>query len=68
MARFAADGILSFSIAPLRIATLLGLASFALALLGGLTAVGFGLATGRWVSPWAWVMLAVLLLGGAQLL
>jgi dolichol-phosphate mannosyltransferase len=42
--------------------------SFALALLGSLTAVGLGLASGRWVSPWAWVLLAVLLLGGAQLL
>jgi dolichol-phosphate mannosyltransferase len=68
MARFAIDGILSFSIAPLRIATVMGVASFALALLGGLTVAGFGLATGRWVSPWAWVLLAVLLLGGAQLL
>lgn len=68
MARFAADGILSFSIAPLRIASVMGIASFALALLGSLTAVGVGLATGRWVSPWAWVLLAVLFLGGAQLL
>jgi dolichol-phosphate mannosyltransferase len=68
MARFAVDGILSFSIAPLRIATVMGLASFAAALLGGLISVGFGAATGRWVSPWAWVLLAVLLLGGAQLL
>jgi polyisoprenyl-phosphate glycosyltransferase len=68
MARFAVDGILSFSTAPLRIATLLGVGSFAAALLGGLTAVGVGLAIGRWVSPWAWVLLAVLLLGGAQLL
>ena len=68
MARFAADGILSFSIAPLRIASVMGIASFALALLGGLAAVGVGVATGRWVSPWAWVLLAVLLLGGAQLL
>ncbi|HEV3511836.1 MAG TPA: glycosyltransferase family 2 protein [Candidatus Sulfotelmatobacter sp.] len=68
MARFAADGILSFSIAPLRLATLLGVVSSSVALLAGLTAIGFGLAQGRWVSPWAWVLLAVLLLGGAQLL
>jgi glycosyltransferase involved in cell wall biosynthesis len=68
MARFAADGILSFSIAPLRIASVMGIVSFGLALLGGLTAVGVGLASGRWVSPWAWVLLAVLFLGGAQLL
>ena len=68
MARFAADGILSFSTAPLRIATVLGVAASSLALLGGLTAVGFGLAGGRWMAPWAWVLLVVLLLGGAQLL
>lgn len=68
MARFAADGILSFSIAPLRLATVIGVATSALALLGGLTAVGFGLANGQWVAPWTWVLLVILLLGGAQLL
>lgn len=68
MARFATDGILSFSIAPLRIASLLGVLSFAIALLGGLTAAGIGLANGRWMAPWGWVVLVVLFLGGAQLL
>jgi dolichol-phosphate mannosyltransferase len=68
MARFATDGILSFSIAPLRIATLLGVVSSALALLGGVVAAGIGLANGRWMAPWGWVVLVVLLLGGAQLL
>ena len=68
MARFATDGILSFSIAPLRIATLLGMLSFAIALLVGLTATGIGLVNGRWMAPWGWVVLVVLFLGGAQLL
>ncbi len=68
MARFAADGILSFSIAPLRLATVLGVASSVIALLGGLIAVSFGLGEGRWIAPWAWVVLVILLLGGAQLL
>lgn len=68
MARFAADGILSFSIAPLRLATVLGVVSSFVAVLGGLVAFGFGLVGGRWVSPWVWVLLAVALLGGAQLL
>jgi len=68
MARFAVDGILSFSIAPLRLATVLGVVSFALALLGGFAGVAFGLAGGRWMAPWGGVLLAVLLLGGAQLL
>ena len=68
MARFATDGILSFSIAPLRLASLMGVVAFALALLGGLTAAGIGLANGHWMAGWGWVVLAVLLLGGAQLL
>ena len=35
---------------------------------GYLTAVGVGVVSRRWMSPWAWVLLAVLFLGGAQLL
>jgi polyisoprenyl-phosphate glycosyltransferase len=31
-------------------------------------AAGIGLANGRWMPPWGWVVLVVLLLGGAQLL
>jgi polyisoprenyl-phosphate glycosyltransferase len=67
MTRFALDGILSFSTAPLRLATLLGIVTLALALLGGLTGVAFGFA-GRWMAPWAWTLLVMLFLGGAQLL
>ena len=51
MARFAADGILSFSTAPLRIATLLGVVSSALALLGGVTAAG--IRAGQWTMDGA---------------
>ncbi|PYX47556.1 MAG: glycosyltransferase [Acidobacteria bacterium] len=68
MARFAMDGILSFSIAPLRLASVLGALSSALALLGGVIAAGSGLINGRWMAGWGWVVLSVLLLGGAQLL
>jgi dolichol-phosphate mannosyltransferase len=68
MARFAMDGILSFSIAPLRLATLIGSASSALAVLAALLVVGVGLARGHWLSPWAWVVISIFLLGGAQLL
>jgi dolichol-phosphate mannosyltransferase len=68
MARFAIDGILSFSIAPLRLATVAGGVAFALALLGGLAAVGFGLAAGRWMAPWGWLLLAMLFLSSVQLL
>jgi dolichol-phosphate mannosyltransferase len=39
-----------------------------MALLGSVTAAGFGLINGQWMAPWGWVVLVVLLLGGAQLL
>ncbi len=67
MARFATDGILSFSTAPLRLATLFGIASLFFAGIGGCVSVAIGVIEGKWLSPWAWVFLAVLLLGGAQL-
>jgi polyisoprenyl-phosphate glycosyltransferase len=68
MARFAVDGILSFSIAPLRLATAIGVASSAMALLGAVIAASFGVINGQWMAPWGWVVVVVLLLGGAQLL
>lgn len=68
MIRFAADGILSFSTAPLRLATMMGMATFAVAVLGGLTAVGVRLANGQWLAPWVWTLLVILFLGAAQLL
>jgi dolichol-phosphate mannosyltransferase len=52
----------------LRLASLMGVVAFALALLGGVTAAGIGLANGHWMAGWGWVVLSVLLLGGAQLL
>jgi polyisoprenyl-phosphate glycosyltransferase len=67
MLRFATDGILSFSIAPLHIPTVIGTAILGLSLIGGLTGVGFGLATGQWMASWFWLLLVILLIGGAQL-
>jgi polyisoprenyl-phosphate glycosyltransferase len=68
MMRFAVDGILSFSIAPLRLATLAGGISFGLALVGGFAGVGVGITSGRWMAAWGWVLLAMLFLSGVQLL
>jgi polyisoprenyl-phosphate glycosyltransferase len=68
MMRFAVDGILSFSIAPLRLATLAGGIAFGLALLGGLAGAGVGIASGRWMAAWGWILLAMLFLSGVQLL
>jgi polyisoprenyl-phosphate glycosyltransferase len=68
MARFAVDGVLSFSIAPLRLATVAGGISFATALAGGFGLLIYRLTSGQWIAPWAWILLTVLLMGGIQLI
>jgi dolichol-phosphate mannosyltransferase len=68
MLRFAADGILSFSLKPLRLATGMGLAATALALMGivyGLTARLF---TSNWEPGWTTLFCAITFLGGVQLI
>ncbi len=67
MLAFATDGILSFSISPLRVATWLGL-FITFAACGGIVyGVAFRLATQEWLSGFVWLFLAILLLGGVQL-
>jgi polyisoprenyl-phosphate glycosyltransferase len=68
MARFAMDGILSFSIAPLHIPTLLGAAMLALSLAAAVAGAGLGLASGLWMASWFWLLLVILLLGGCQMM
>ncbi len=68
MIRFATDGIVSFSVVPLRLATWLGLASSGLAVLGILYAL-----YGRFFSPglvkgWTSIEIAVWFIGGVQLM
>jgi polyisoprenyl-phosphate glycosyltransferase len=68
MARFALHAIVSFSAVPLRIASLLG---FLASALGGLYlayVVAIRLFTDTAVAGWTSVVVAVLILGGAQLL
>ena len=67
MLRFAIDGILSFSVVPLRIATMIGLAASLLALLGSAYALGVRLWTQHWVVGWTSLLLTVLFMGGVQL-
>ena len=67
MLRFALDGITSFSIVPLRIASTLGIA-FGIAGLGGLIYALASWLTGATVSGWTSVIAAMFLLGGVQLL
>ena len=67
MLRFAVDGILSFSVVPLRIATMMGLAASLMALIGSAVALGFRLWTHQWVVGWTSLLLAGLFMGGVQL-
>jgi len=68
MIRFATDGILSFSVVPLELASMLGFIASIVALLGGVVAIGFRLFTDKWVPGWASIFFAVLFMGGAQLI
>lgn len=68
MLRFATDGILSFSIVPLRLASYLGLAASALALFGILYALALRLFTDIWVAGWTFQIISELFLGGVQLM
>lgn len=63
---FAADGILSFSFMPLRLATWIGLVATGLALGGIMYAVALRVFTGVWVTGWTVLFIALLFLGGVQ--
>jgi dolichol-phosphate mannosyltransferase len=67
MIGFAIDGILSFSLVPLKLATAVGFVASALALLGILYALFMRLFTTIWVSGWTLLFIAVLFMGGVQL-
>ena len=66
--RLAIDGIMSFSLLPLRLATWLGLLACGLALAGVVYALVLRVFADLWVSGWALLFIAVLFLGGVQLL
>ena len=68
MLRYALDGILSFSIKPLQMAIALGLLTVCLSVIGIIYALVMRLFTSVWVEGWTALMIAVLFLGGVQLL
>lgn len=68
MVRFAMDGIASFSVKPLTIATYAGFLASALAVLGIVYAVVLRLFTSTYVPGWTALFIAVLFLGGVQLI
>lgn len=65
---FALEGITSFSTAPLRLATYLGLATALLAFVYGLWVVVKALVWGDPVQGWPTMMAVILFLGGVQLI
>ena len=67
MLQFAADGVLSFSLTPLRVALWVGFLSIGLAFAGILYALIIRLYTNDWVRGWTSIFTAVLFIGGAQL-
>ena len=68
MLRHAADGIFSFSLAPLRLAVWAGLIALSLALLAFGYALVAHLFTDAPLDGWTLVLIAILLLGGGQFL
>jgi dolichol-phosphate mannosyltransferase len=68
MLRFALDGIASFSVAPLTVATWVGFAASGLSLLGILYALSLRLFTRIWVPGWTAIFIAILFIGGVQLI
>lgn len=67
MVKFAIDGITSFSIVPLRLATYLGLICAFLGFLGGLLAIIAKFIPGYIFTGWATIVVAIFFLGGIQL-
>jgi|SRR5581483_12070526 len=68
MVRFALDGILSFSVAPLRLAIWIGVATSAIAGVGLVYALLMRLFTNIWVPGWTLLFIACSTIGGIQLL
>jgi dolichol-phosphate mannosyltransferase len=68
MLHFATDGILSFSTKPLQFSIGFGTFSAALALVGIVYALVLRLFTDIWVEGWTALMIAVLFIGGVQLI
>ena len=68
MVKFALTAISSFSTSPLKIASWVGFATSGVAVLGMLYVLGLRLFTSTWVEGWTALMLAVLFIGGIQLL
>jgi dolichol-phosphate mannosyltransferase len=68
MLALALDGIVSFSTAPLKLVSLIGLTFSGLSLVGVVYALAMRLLTNNWVPGWTLIFIALLLIGGLQFL
>ena len=68
MLRFAMDSVISFSFAPLRLASWIGFAAIGASFAGIVYALVIRLYTTEWVRGWASIFTAILFLGGVQLI
>lgn len=68
MLRFATDGILSFSTKPLQMSVAIGLTCALLALIGIGYSLFIRIFTSNWVEGWTALMIAILFIGGVQLI
>lgn len=68
MINLALDGIFSFSTVPLRFVTALGLLTAVMATAGIIYSLAVRIFTPHWVPGWATLILAVLLIGGLEML
>jgi dolichol-phosphate mannosyltransferase len=67
MIALALDGIFSFSTVPLRLVSVTGVALAGLAALGVIYALVLRLLTSNWAPGWTLIFIALLLIGGVQL-
>ncbi len=68
MIRFAIDGMLSFSLAPLRFVITMGAWIVVVTVLGIIYALFNRLFTDQWVSGWTLLFIAIMFMGGVQLM
>ena len=68
MMRLALDGILSFSVVPLRLVSILGVATAGISVLGISYALVLRLFTRIWVPGWTLLFIGMLFIGGLQML
>lgn len=68
MLGLAADGIISFSVVPLRLMTLAGVLTAVLSLVGIVWALAVRMMTHEWVAGWATLFIALLFFSGMQMM